>query len=230
MVSMANPANPRNSANPFSLVGGRPCLDFVNTVKGRVSAGGRRGGRDFADQIVGERLTSFAAFVGWARLAGVVDAREAASLDRDALAATREADAVLRRAIALREAMYRLFKAAVERWSAREEDVATLNAEIQLARAHEHIVMSPRPGWVWDDTSSLDRVMWPIVRSAADLLTSPELRRIGQCPGEECGWLFLDTSRSGRRQWCEMATCGTLAKVRRFRRKRRRSSASARAH
>lgn len=39
--------------------------------------------------------------------------------------------------------------------------------------------------------------------------------RIGACPA--CGWLFLDTSKGGRRRWCAMATCGTTAKVRVFR-------------
>jgi predicted RNA-binding Zn ribbon-like protein len=63
--------------------------------------------------------------------------------------------------------------------------------------------------------------LWPVARSAAELLTSGDLARVGQCPGEECGWLFLDTSRAGRRQWCDMADCGNLAKVRRFRDQRR---------
>ena len=26
-----------------------------------------------------------------------------------------------------------------------------------------------------------------------------------------CGWLFLDTSRGGRRRWCSMSTCGNRA-------------------
>jgi predicted RNA-binding Zn ribbon-like protein len=42
--------------------------------------------------------------------------------------------------------------------------------------------------------------------------------RVGACPS--CGWLFLDTSRSGRRRWCSMATCGTTGKVRAFRSRR----------
>jgi predicted RNA-binding Zn ribbon-like protein len=31
--------------------------------------------------------------------------------------------------------------------------------------------------------------------------------------------LFLDISKNSRRQWCDMQTCGNLAKVRRFRRR-----------
>jgi len=33
--------------------------------------------------------------------------------------------------------------------------------------------------------------------------------------------MFLDTSRNGRRHWCDMKDCGNLAKVRRFRQRLR---------
>ncbi|MFM2149099.1 MAG: hypothetical protein RLZZ187_1405 [Pseudomonadota bacterium] len=52
---------------------------------------------------------------------------------------------------------------------------------------------------------------WRAVRALATLPPG----RIGACPA--CGWLFLDTSKAGRRRWCAMATCGTAAKVRAFR-------------
>ncbi|WP_425480450.1 CGNR zinc finger domain-containing protein [Luteimonas viscosa] len=32
-----------------------------------------------------------------------------------------------------------------------------------------------------------------------------------------CGWLFLDTSRNDRRQWCAMDTCGAASKMARYR-------------
>jgi predicted RNA-binding Zn ribbon-like protein len=35
------------------------------------------------------------------------------------------------------------------------------------------------------------------------------------CAGEGCGWLFLDTSRNGRRIWCESGDCGNRERVRR---------------
>jgi predicted RNA-binding Zn ribbon-like protein len=49
------------------------------------------------------------------------------------------------------------------------------------------------------------------------LLTAPELQRVRACPGlGDCGWLFLDTSKSGRRRWCSMEGCGSRAKMRRY--------------
>jgi predicted RNA-binding Zn ribbon-like protein len=205
-------------------VGGRLCLDFINTVRGRISRPASRSVKDYADEVVGERLVSYDALLRWAVLAGVLTTREARSLSRSAAAAPANASAVLKRALAVREAMYRVFKAALEEWVPRPEDLAALNRELQVARTHERLVVSPRPGWEWDKTLELDRLLWPVVRSAGELLTSADLERVGQCPGDECGWLFLDTSRARRRQWCDMAECGNLAKVRRFRQKRRRAS------
>jgi predicted RNA-binding Zn ribbon-like protein len=130
---------------------------------------------------------------------------------------------VLRRAITVREAMYRSFKGAIAGWPPRPNDLTALNRELQIARAHEQLIPSPQ-GIVLeysDAASALDSVLWPVVCSAVELLTSSRVERIGQCPGDECGWLFLDTSRAGRRQWCDMKDCGNVAKVRRFRDKAR---------
>jgi len=203
------------------LVGGRLCLDFVNTVQGRGRSAARTR-HDYVDRVVGDRLTSYDALADWSVLAGALTAQEAASLARHARARPAEAAAALRRSHKVREAMYRVFKAVVEGWWPPPADVDVLNREIRIARSHESLVAAPRFEWKWDDTQpALDRVLWPVVRSAAELLTSADVGRVGQCQGEECGWLFLDTSRSGRRQWCDMSDCGTVAKVRRFRAKQR---------
>jgi predicted RNA-binding Zn ribbon-like protein len=54
-----------------------------------------------------------------------------------------------------------------------------------------------------------------VLLDAADLLTSGAWRRLRQCEGETCGWLFPDRSKSGRRRWCSMADCGNREKARR---------------
>lgn len=206
-------------------VGGRLCLDFVNTVKGRISTAGSRPGRDFADHVLGERLVSYEALLRWGTLAGALSERQARVLARQASARPAQGAAVLKRSLALREAMYRVFKAAISQRSPDPEDLARLNRELRAARAREHLVGAPHFGWQWEaDPSSLDRVLWPVIRSAADLLTASDLKRVGQCRGKGCGWLFLDISRSGRRQWCDMGDCGNLAKVRRFRERHRPSN------
>jgi len=56
-----------------------------------------------------------------------------------------------------------------------------------------------------------------VTRAAVDLLTTDELAKVGRCADEECAWLFLDTTRSRSRRWCDMRICGNRNKVRRFR-------------
>lgn len=51
---------------------------------------------------------------------------------------------------------------------------------------------------------------------AASLLADPQaMERLKLCPGDDCGWLFIDETKNGRRRWCMMASCGNRAKARR---------------
>jgi predicted RNA-binding Zn ribbon-like protein len=104
-------------------------------------------------------------------------------------------------------------------------DLAALNAELVACRSRERLI-ARREGlrWEWHDAARhLESPLWPVARAAAALLTSPELARLRQCGGDDCGWLFLDRSRNRSRQWCTMEDCGNLSKVRRFRERRARS-------
>lgn len=51
-----------------------------------------------------------------------------------------------------------------------------------------------------------------VAQAAERLLCDPVSASVKACPGEDCGWLFLDTR--GRRRWCSMSSCGNRAKVR----------------
>ncbi|SLN33739.1 CGNR zinc finger domain-containing protein [Ruegeria meonggei] len=52
-----------------------------------------------------------------------------------------------------------------------------------------------------------------IAVSALSVLSDErELKRVKKCPGSECGWLFIDETKNGRRKWCTMETCGNRAK------------------
>jgi predicted RNA-binding Zn ribbon-like protein len=74
-------------------------------------------------------------------------------------------------------------------------------------------------GYAWQYTHAPDDLLWmlaPIARSAAALLTSDQLYRVGECADlHGCGWLFYDTSRNRSRRWCSMDSCGNRAKAQR---------------
>ena len=71
---------------------------------------------------------------------------------------------------------------------------------------------APSPAWRVDAARRIELPLLRVAWAAGELLTSGELDRVKACPGDECGWLFLD--RSGRRRWCSMDSCGNRAKVR----------------
>jgi predicted RNA-binding Zn ribbon-like protein len=41
--------------------------------------------------------------------------------------------------------------------------------------------------------------------------------RLRICENPQCHWVFKDTSRTGKRKWCSMRSCGNRAKVARHR-------------
>ena len=212
-------------------VGGRLSLDFVNTVRARAPRGPGTRAPDFQDVLQGERLTDYAALLEWATWTGVLGRAEARRLAARAGAHPRDAVAAHARAIGLREATYRLGKASLEGWPPLSGDLEVLTREVQAARSHQVLDATPRAlrntgaaayRVAWTPAPvPLDRPLWDVALDAAALLTGDQLHRLGQCPAVGCGWLFLDTSRTGRRQWCDMAVCGNAEKVRRFRERAR---------
>lgn len=199
----------------FEFVAGNLCLDFCNTV------GGKRGG------IAREYLNSYRDFVSWSEQAGLLDKSEAETLLRISARHPSEAQAVLDRAIALREAMYRLFFDVAQNKSPQKSDMAQLNDE--LARMLNRLrVIEQGEGFSWDwarNGESLDYPLGPIARSAAELLTSRGFGcHIHRCEGQNCGWLFIDSSKNHSRRWCDMRDCGNRAKVRRHRLKQAKTS------
>lgn len=207
------------SAAEMKLVGGRLCLDFINTVDGRKSDSPRRKSPSFNSQLLGDKLGEYPDLVEWSRHSGIVTATEAERLIQASKRNAGEARDVFDRAIALREALYRICKAIMRGRPPQRVDLGTVNDELLEARTHERLTHGAH-GFTWEwvgSEAALDRMLWSIAHSGAELLTTGDLSRLRECGGEECGWLFEDTSRNRSRQWCDMQDCGNLAKVRRYR-------------
>jgi len=212
----------------WRLVGMRPCLDFVNTVGGRVSSPGRaRASLDFADHITRDDMPDYASLLRWSAFASLIESSETHRLRDCAQRSAPAARRVLRRALRLREAIYRIGTALVEDRTPRTADLGILDREVREARRRQRLVARRRrlgTNWILDPPR-LDRMLWPVALDAAMLFGSDNVDQLKQCGGTACGWLFLDTTRNHSRQWCRMADCGNLAKVRRFRERHRRRRA-----
>jgi predicted RNA-binding Zn ribbon-like protein len=136
---------------------------------------------------------------------------------REAALHPANAKMTLEKAVTLREALYRIFFAIANRRPPDTADIGILNTEMSRAMTQ----MRLKPAGVTDpwkytfEDKKLDRMLWLIIHSATELLTSDKLDRVCECKGENCGWLFLDMTRNRSRKWCDMKDCGNRAKAQR---------------
>ncbi|MGE5204543.1 MAG: CGNR zinc finger domain-containing protein [Chlamydiota bacterium] len=182
------------------------CVRFVNTVDWR----------DDASQRV-DKLGNYSGLVHWAREAGAIEPATANKLLQEAHRSPAAANGAFVHAISVREALAGILAAAANQRQAAAADLQRFNAA--LAESGRHLRLASAQGRfhsTWDSDDRLERLLWPVVRSAADLLTSGDLERLRICEGEGCGWFFMDTTRNRSRRWCNMAVCGNRAKVKRF--------------
>lgn len=123
------------------------------------------------------------------------------------------------RALAFRDALYRIFSCLAAGGQPESEDIETLNGE--LREALQRVQFDQRLQWGLDEPRQKKRALMLIALSAAELVSSPLRERIRECPASECGWIFIDQSKNRSRRWCSMSDCGNLEKARRHLEKKR---------
>jgi len=202
---MTTKSAPSPQGRVFSGASDALCLAFVNTVAWRKA------------ERPEERLPSPFALLDWCAGAGLCEAGHAAELRRRWTERPREALAVYRRAVVLREAIYRILRSRIRSEAVPDKELRVLNR--MLAAAPTRVCLAPKGsgfGWAATRRAAPMHILAPIAWSAADLLIGPRARRVRQCADEKgCGWLFIDESRAGTRRWCSMGECGNRAKARR---------------
>jgi predicted RNA-binding Zn ribbon-like protein len=134
-------------------------------------------------------------------------------------------DDELRRAIEVRELLYAVVVARIEGRAPSRAQLHQLAAFAADAYAAAELRRDATGAiqWRWR-RSELSTVRHTAVNDAVHLLAQPLTTRLKQCPGDQCGWLFLDRTKRGNRRWCEMRTCGQEAKDDRRRRQPPRST------
>ena len=194
----------------FELRGGVPCLDFVNTVGWRLT------------DRPSEYLRSYEDLLAWGRQAGLLAPEETEGLSRQATLDPEGAQETLSRALALREAIHRAISAVIVGETQDESELSAFNRELSIALSRLRVMPAGGAyGWGWERSGDdggppLDSPLWPVARSAAELLTSPKLGRVKVCADKGCGWVFLDESRNGSRRWCDSRDCGNRERVRKY--------------
>jgi predicted RNA-binding Zn ribbon-like protein len=193
-------------APQFDLVGGHPCLDFVNTLDDR-----------FSDHPK-ELLASYRDLARFAEDTRLLSTHQVDRLCARSQQSPQAAQHALHAAIALREAMSEVFYALARERPVPKASLAILNRYVQ--QAAQHARLAPANGhfeWQFDPAQDhLDSPLWPLARQAAELLASDRLQYVRACASPTCEWLFLDESKNHRRRWCDMTKCGNRAKVQSF--------------
>ena len=181
------------------LIGGILCLDFANTLYGHTDA-------------IHEYLFDYRDLVLWSRHVGILTPQKAGKFLAKWKQVPAESEVVFHQAIQLREALFRIFAGLAHGEPLQENDVSQLNQFWLESQAHSRLVQT-ETGFAldWEEGSAFDSLLWPITRSAVELLTSDELKYVKQCG--RCDWLFVDCSRNHKRRWCSMSACGNRVKM-----------------
>lgn len=189
----------------FDFSAGDLALDFVNTV----------GDRPRRQE---ERLQRWPDVVAWGEAAGLLARRDAADVMRAGQTRPETAARSFAAAIALREHLYGVFGAIASGRVPPADDLDAVNEALRRAMTKRVVVRRGSTfAWSWTNVEpSIERVLYPVLQAAGELLVSGERANVRECASETCSWLFIDRSRTHKRRWCSMQTCGNRDKVRRF--------------
>lgn len=187
-------------------IGGDAALDLVNTFAGwdRPSAPAAR-----------EYLQSYDHLVLWSASAGMVADSEVNPLRRAGRGDPVAAEEALQRARQLRSSVHDLLLD--------HEGTTTAEALGTVQEIAGAAIASARLRW--EPPASLEfaegvpRPLHSVAWHCLLFLGTADAARVRACPGQDCGWLFVD--RAGRRRWCRMEWCGNRSKARAHARRRR---------
>lgn len=185
----------------FLFLGGRLCLDFVNTEI--VVLGEHR-----------DLISDFGGWMAWQSAAGRPGMTEAKALGRVWEGEAERMDA-LARAVAFRSELRKMAGCLASHKPVPRSAVGAINKLLRRGAAYGQLTTIGR-GFalqVHRDVREPLELLVPVAEDAADLLCEGDPRRVRKCGNPECVLFFYDTSRSHTRRWCSMDLCGNRAKA-----------------
>jgi len=199
-VTISTRPDPESIANGewarFIFVAGRLSIDFTQT-------GGETGNRAY-----------------WERFHEPSDLADWFSLSPLHLQEVQVSPEQFQLALALREAIWRVAEAIRKKERPVPADIDLIN---QVAATPDLPPQLDRGGLerAWLSPATAPAALSSIARDAIDLFSGELRSRIRQCENPNCGLMFVDTSRPGKRRWCLMKRCGNMYKTSRYRSKDR---------
>jgi predicted RNA-binding Zn ribbon-like protein len=182
-------------------------FDFLNTL-------------DRDDGFLVEKLPTVGLALRWFADRGLIHLEGAVRARRAARADPERAAKEIERVHAVRGALREVADATVEHRTPRADAISEVNRALHARQVIE--LTAAVDGCNVDHRHVGDPVDDALARLSEALvqeLVSGQPERIHICDNDTCRWIFYDTSRTGRRRWCDMATCGNQAKQARHRAK-----------
>lgn len=198
----------------MDLIGGAACLDFVNTA--------------LNDELPVERLHSYSDLLTLIDRLSLLDTSTLAALKGLVEENPEQAERVLQKAREVRQVLLTVF-AALARGQFPQvtaQVFISFNESIQEALGERGFsAQGAKLELSWErPDKELMQAVWVFSLSAYELLTTQDQDLIKQCGG--CGWFFLDETKNHRRKWCDMQTCGTNQKARRYYQRKKQGTTS----
>lgn len=198
--------------NAIRLVGGAAVLDYLNTCDGRRPGTGLR-------EVV-DKLSNLEDIVHWFFHAGFINAEEHQHFMTVVGRSSWHTVTAFEQLIDFREALYRLLLPMALDHGPDQASLDVLSQAL-VDTADQRLLVATPVGVIWrwrvgDDLGSMTAgFIGRLAVQASMLLTSGDLTRLRACAMQDCDWLFLDTSKNGRRRWCQMNVCGAREKSKR---------------
>lgn len=182
----------------ISLDGGLLCLDFINTVS------------DYTEAERVNYLTNEAEWITWLKRVGLIE---------DEFDQFEKGTFSIEKVLSVREILYLLFVSYVREEPIGKKILSPFNKESGWMNRHLKFIPQGKDIVEVLDYNRLsgNDYLLPIIKSAKDLLISNDVKYIKGCPN--CGWIFLDRTKSNTRRWCNMKACGNKIKTRKYYRK-----------
>lgn len=194
----------QNSQTPHSttsarLIAGRLALDFANTASA-------------------PSALTWEVFVTFLAEAKVVTEERASRLQPLISSEPLAVEPVLTIILRLRSSLVSIFAAVARKKPVEKSWIAPINEILRITEGHDELIQQ---GTNWRlhyvaREQGLEWLLAAIARSAAELLIEGPDAPVRRCANPKCRLFFYDDSRTQRRRWCSMATCGNRHKVAAF--------------
>lgn len=111
----------------------------------------------------------------------------------------------------------------IEQWKdGQVGDVQPLNKFLDLYTSAPQVMTNENGRLVMTRVAKADpvaKLLGPVAEAIAQLLTEGDIDLVRKCAHPECILWFYDRTKSHKRRWCSMASCGNRYKAAQFRKK-----------